>query len=234
MQRFIRTEAILGSDAMKKLREAKVIVFGIGGVGGHTAEALVRSGVGEIHIVDPDDVSVTNINRQLIANENTVGMKKTDVMKKHLESINPEVRIKCFDIFYTPENADSIDLSVYDYIVDAIDTVPSKVNIAERAHTLGVPLISSMGFGNKLNPTMIEVADLSKTEVCPLARTMRRLLRLKGITHLKTVYSKEIPTVPDTPIEDGGKRTVGSVAFVPSVAGLVIASEVVKDIASKN
>lgn len=233
MERFLRTEAILGKEAMKKLFSAKVIVFGIGGVGGHTADALARSGVGEIHIVDPDLVSVTNINRQLIANENTVGMKKTEVMKRHLESINPEIKVRCFDIFYTPENAEEIDLSGYDYIVDAIDTVPSKVNIAERANKLSIPLISSMGFGNKLDPTKVEVKDLSKTEVCPLARTMRRLLRLKGINHLKTVYSKETPIAPDTPIEDGGKRTVGSVAFVPSVAGLVIASEVVKDIAIK-
>lgn len=233
MERFLRIEAILGEEAMKKLSESKVIIFGIGGVGGHTADALARSGVGEIHLVDPDSVSVTNINRQLIANDNTVGKKKTEVMKTHLLSINPEIRVKGFDLFYTPENAELIDLSSYDYIVDAIDTVPSKVNIAERANKLSVPLISSMGFGNKLDPTKVEVADLSKTEVCPLARTMRRLLRLKGINHLKTVYSKEIPISPSSPIEDGGKRTVGSVAFVPSVAGLVIASEVIKDLTAK-
>ncbi len=227
----MRTKAILGENAMEKLKNAKVIVFGIGGVGGHAADAIVRSGVGEIHLVDSDRVSVTNINRQLIADESTVGLLKTEVMEKHLKLINPEIRVKTFNMFYTPENADEIDLSEYSYIVDAIDSVPSKVELIERAKRENVPIISSMGFGNKLNPTEIEVADISKTEVCPLARTIRRLLRQKGINHLKTVYSKEIPKAPERPIEDGGKRTVGSVSFVPSVAGLVIASEVIKDLA---
>lgn len=230
MERFLRTRAILGDDAMEKLKNAKVIVFGIGGVGGHAAEAIARSGVGEIHLVDSDKVAVTNINRQLIADDSTVGFLKTEVMSKRLKLINPELRIKAFNMFYTPENADEIDLSQYSYIVDAIDSVASKVELIERAKSADVPIISSMGFGNKLSPTEIEVADISKTEVCPLARTIRRLLRQKGISHLKTVYSKEIPKAPQKPIEDGGKRTVGSVSFVPSVAGLIIASEVIKDI----
>lgn len=230
MERFLRTRAILGDDAMEKLKNAKVIVFGIGGVGGHAAEAIVRSGVGEIHLVDSDKVAVTNINRQLIADDSTVGLLKTEVMSKRLKLINPELRIKAFNMFYTPENADEIDLSQYSYIVDAIDSVASKVELIERAKSADVPIISSMGFGNKLSPTEIEVADISKTEVCPLARTIRRLLRQKGISHLKTVYSKEIPKTPQNSIEDGGKRTVGSVSFVPSVAGLIIASEVIKDI----
>lgn len=230
MERFLRTRAILGDDAMEKLKNAKVIVFGIGGVGGHAAEAIARSGVGEIHLVDSDKVSVTNINRQLIADDSTVGLLKTEVMSKHLKLINPELRIKAFNMFYTPENADEIDLSQYSYIVDAIDSVASKVELIERAKSADVPIISSMGFGNKLSPTEIEVADISKTEVCPLARTIRRLLRQKGISHLKSVYSKELPKTPQNPIEDGGKRTVGSVSFVPSVAGLIIASEVIKDI----
>lgn len=230
MERFLRTRAILGDDAMEKLKNAKVIVFGIGGVGGHAAEAIARSGVGEIHLVDSDKVSVTNINRQLIADDSTVGLLKIEVMSKHLKLINPELRIKAFNMFYTPENADEIDLSQYSYIVDAIDSVASKVELIERAKSADVPIISSMGFGNKLSPTEIEVADISKTEVCPLARTIRRLLRQKGISHLKTVYSREIPKAPQNPIEDGGKRTVGSVSFVPSVAGLIIASEVIKDI----
>ncbi len=228
MERFLRTEAILGADSMEKLKNSKVLVFGIGGVGGHAAEAIVRSGIGEIHLVDSDRVSVTNINRQIIADESTVGRLKTEVMEKHLKLINPELRVKCFNIFYTPENADEIDLSDYSYIVDAIDSVPSKVELIERAKRENIPIISSMGFGNKLNPTEIEVADISKTEVCPLARSIRRLLRQKGINHLKCVYSKEVPKMPDAPIEDKGKRTVGSVAFVPSVAGIIIASEVIK------
>ncbi len=230
MDRFLRTEALLGKDSMNRIKNAGVIVFGIGGVGGHAADAAVRSGVGSIALVDSDTVSVTNINRQLIADDSTVGKKKTEVMKEHLLLVNPDLKVETFDMFYTPENADAIDLSKYDYIIDAIDSVPSKVELIRRAKELGVPIISSMGFGNKLCPTMVKVSDLSKTQVCPLARTMRRLLREKGIVHLKTVYSEEIPATPHNPIEDGGKRTVGSVSFVPSVAGLVMASEVIKDL----
>lgn len=231
MDRFLRTEALFSAESMEKLKNSKVIVFGVGGVGGYTAEALVRSGVGRIDVVDPDKVAKSNLNRQIIALESTVGKSKTAVIKERMLQINPMVEINCFEVFYTPENADTIDLSVYDYIIDAIDYVPGKVELSVRANKLNIPIISSMGFGNKLNPTEVEVADLSKTSVCPLARTMRRLLKEKGITHIKTVYSKEIPTKPACTLDSSGKPTVASVAFVPSVAGLVIASEVIKDIA---
>ena len=234
MDRFLRTEALLGDVSMEKLKKSRVIVFGVGGVGGYTVEALARSGVGAIDVVDPDLVAKSNLNRQIIALENTVGRKKTEVIKERILSINPEVKVTCIDIFYLPENSHLIDLSVYDYIVDAIDTVPAKIDIICRAKELEIPVISSMGFGNKLNPTMVEVADLSKTSVCPLARTIRRLLREKGITHVKTVYSKEIPKTPAGKLDSSGKPTVASVAFVPSVAGLVIASEVIKDLACIN
>lgn len=234
MERFLRTEALIGTDNMQKLSSAKVIVFGIGGVGGHAVDAIARCGVGEIHLVDCDRVSVTNINRQLIADDSTVGTLKTDAFEKHLKRINPNIKVIKHNIFYSDENADSIDLSQFSYIVDAIDSVSSKVLLIQRAKSQNVPIISSMGFGNKLNPLEIQVADISKTEVCPLARTIRRLLRQKGINHLKTVYSKEIPKTPESPILDAGKRTVGSVSFVPSAAGLVIASEVIKDICEIN
>lgn len=227
----MRTEALFGADSMKKLKNTKVVVFGVGGVGGYVVEALTRSGVGRIDVVDPDCIAKSNLNRQIIALESTVGKSKTLVIKERMLQINPMVEVNCFDVFYTPDNADAIDLSIYDYIVDAIDYVPGKVELVVRANKLNIPIISSMGFGNKLNPAKVEVADLSKTSVCPLARTMRRLLREKGISHLKTVYSKEIPTKPVCPLDNSGKPTVASVAFVPSVAGLIIASEVVKDIA---
>lgn len=233
MDRFLRTEALLGAQSMEKLNSSAVIVFGVGGVGGYVVEALARSGVGRIDVVDPDTVAKSNLNRQIIALESTVGKSKTQVIKERVLAINPHAQVNCFELFYTPDNADAIDLSVYDYIVDAIDYVPGKVEIALRGNKLNIPVISSMGFGNKLNPTQIEVADLSKTSVCPLARTMRRLLKEKGITHLKTVYSKEVPAKPTMPLDLSGKPTVASIAFVPSVAGLVIASEVIKDIAIK-
>lgn len=230
MDRFLRTEALLGAESMEKLKNSAVIVFGVGGVGGYVVEALARSGVCRIDVVDPDKVAKSNLNRQIIALESTVGKSKASVIRERISAINPVVQVNSFEIFYTPENADEVDLSVYDYIVDAIDYVPGKVELAVRANNLNIPIISSMGFGNKLNPTEIEVADLSKTSVCPLARTMRRLLREKGISHLKTVYSKEIPQKPVGPLDSSGKPTVASIAFVPSVAGLVIASEVIKDI----
>lgn len=230
MDRYLRTEALFGSDKMKKLRKSKVIVFGVGGVGGYAVEALARSGVGRIDVVDPDNVAKSNLNRQIIALESTVGKSKTEVIKERINQIDSSTEVNCFNIFYTPENADEIDLSLYDYIVDAIDFVPAKVELAVRAKDLNIPVIASMGFGNKLNPTEVEVADLAKTSVCPLARTMRRLLKEKGITHLKTVYSKEIPKKPFGELDAAGKPAVASVAFVPSVAGLVIASEVIKDL----
>lgn len=231
MDRYLRTEALFGADKMQKLRRSKVIVFGVGGVGGYTVEALARSGVGRIDVVDPDKVAKSNLNRQVIALESTVGKSKVQVIKDRISDIDPTTEVNCFEIFYTPDNADSIDLSQYDYIVDAIDFVPAKVELAVRGKALSIPVISSMGFGNKLDPTQVEVADLSKTSVCPLARTMRRLLKEKGIAHLKTVYTKELPRKPQGEMDNAGKPTVASVAFVPSVAGLVIAAEVVKYLA---
>lgn len=229
MDRFLRTSAILGGQAMDKLKNSRIAIFGIGGVGGYVLEALVRSGVGNVDIIDGDTVNITNLNRQIIATEKTVGMIKTDAAKERVLSINPNLNIKCFDIFYGDETADIIDFSSYDYVVDAIDDVKAKVLIAVKCKEANVPLISSMGFGNKLEPTMIEVADIKKTSVCPLARTMRRRLRDAGIESLKVVYSKEEPKVGLTP---DGTRILASTAFVPSAAGLVIASEVVKDIIS--
>lgn len=230
MDRYLRTEALFGAEKMQILRQARVIVFGVGGVGGYTVEALARSGVGRIDIVDPDKIAKSNLNRQIIALESTVGKSKVQVMKERINQIDSTTQVTCFELFYTPDNADAIDLSQYDYIVDAIDFIPAKVELAVRGSSLSVPVISSMGFGNKLDPTQVEVADLSKTSVCPLARTMRRLLKEKGITHLKTVYTKEIPKKPQGSMDTAGKPTVASVAFVPSVAGLVIASEVIKDL----
>lgn len=231
MDRYLRTQALLGEEKMQKLRNSKVVVFGVGGVGGYTVEALARSGVGRIDVVDPDKVAKSNLNRQIIALESTVGKLKTEMIKERIKHIDGTTEVNCFNMFYTPENADDIDLSPYDYIIDAIDFVPAKVELAVRAKALNIPIIMSMGFGNKLNPTEVEVADLAKTSVCPLARTMRRLLKEKGITHLKTVYSKEIPKKPFRELDNAGKPTVASVAFVPSVAGLIIASEVIKDLA---
>ncbi len=230
MERYIRTQALIGDEALQKLRHSKVIVFGVGGVGGYVVEALARCGVGTIDVVDPDSVAKSNLNRQIIALESTIGKQKTQVIKERIKDIDPEINVNCFDIFYTPENTDEIDLIGYDYIVDAIDTVQSKVDIICRAKKQGTPVISSMGFGNKLNPTEIEVADISKTSVCPLARTMRRLLREKGINHLKTVYTKEVPKTPATIDDLSGKPSVASISFVPSTAGLIIASEVIKDL----
>lgn len=234
MERFLRTKALLGESAMNKLKNSKVIVFGVGGVGGYVVEALARSGVGAIDVVDPDKVAKSNLNRQIIALESTVGKQKTEVICDRIHQIDPSITAQRFDVFYTPENSHEIDLSGYDYIVDAIDTVAAKVDIICRAKAHNIPVISSMGFGNKLDPTAVEISDISKTSVCPLARTMRRLLREKGITHVKTVYSKESPITPACPLDSAGKPTVASIAFVPSVAGLVIASEVIKDLAGIN
>lgn len=225
---FERTRMLLGESAVEKLNNSRVAVFGVGGVGGYVVEALVRSGIGEIDVFDKDTVSVSNINRQIIATQTTVGMPKVEAIKARAEEINPQVKVHTHEVFYLPENADDYDFSVYDYIVDAIDTVTAKIEIIKRAKTLNIPVISSMGTGNKLDPTRLEVADISKTEVCPLARIMRRELRVRGINHLKVVYSKEEPI--KSGIEENGKSVPGSVAFVPSVAGLIIAGEVVKDI----
>lgn len=235
MDQFSRTELLLGKDGMEKLRNSRVAVFGIGGVGGHAAEALARSGVGTLDLIDSDTVSVTNINRQIIATLDKVGQYKTDVMKERIALINPEARVTVYRKFFLPENSDEFDFSRYDYIVDAVDTVSAKIELVLKAQAAGVPVICSMGAGNKLDPTAFEVADIYKTSVCPLARVMRTELRKRGVKSLKVVYSKEPPITSLPSDEECGKRTVpGSTAFVPSVAGLIIAGEVVKDLCGYN
>lgn len=224
---FSRTELIFGTDGMQKLYGSRVAVFGVGGVGGFAVEALARSGVGAIDIIDNDRVSVSNINRQVIATHSTVGEYKVDAMKARIADINPECKVTAYKTFFLPETADKFDFTCYDYVVDAIDTVSGKIAIIECAKACGVPVISAMGAGNKLDPTLFEVADISKTSVCPLARVMRRELSKRGIKGVKVVYSKEQPA-------GGGQRDIpASVAFVPSVAGLIIAGEVIKDLVWK-
>lgn len=231
---FSRTEMLLGQAAMDKLSKAKVAVFGIGGVGGYVAEALARSGVGSLELIDSDRVSLSNINRQIIANLDTVGRYKTEVMKERIMSINPTAKVLVRNCFYLPDTEDEFDFTEYDYVVDAVDTVTAKILLVMKAKEAGIPVISSMGAGNKLNPAMFEVADIYKTSVCPLAKVMRRELKKRGINKLKVVYSKEEPIKNENQqMTDGGKPIPGSIAFVPSVAGLIIASEVVKDIAKK-
>lgn len=217
MEEFERTEQLLGS--LEKLNNAHVAVFGVGGVGGYVVEALVRSGVGEITVVDKDVVSLSNINRQIIALHSTVGMPKVEAIKARALDINPSVKVNTYEMFFLPETASSFDFSVFDYVVDCVDTVAAKIEIAVRAKEAGVPVISAMGAGNKLDPTLFEVADIYSTSVCPLCRVMRKELKSRGIDSLKVVYSKE------EPIRTEG---VGSVAFVPSVMGLIIAGEVIK------
>lgn len=235
-ERFDRTKRLLGADAMEKLANSRVAVFGIGGVGGHAVEALVRSGVGAVDIVDSDEVAVSNINRQLIAKTTTVGRKKVEVMKEHLLEINPEVKVYAHCCFFLPETKEKFDFSKYDYVIDAVDTVTAKLALVEVCQEANVPIISSMGAGNKLDPTAFEVADIYKTSVCPLAKVMRRELKKRNVKHLKVVYSKEEPLEPkeDETFVSDEKRTrratPGSVAFVPSVAGLILAGEVVKDL----
>ena len=221
---------ILGDDAMRKLSSARVAVFGVGGVGGYAVEALVRSGVGTIDVFDNDTVAQSNLNRQIIATENTIGMAKVDAVYERAKLINPDVVINKHQCFYMPDNADNYDLSAYSYIIDAIDTVTAKIELIRRAKSAGVPIISSMGTGNKLEASMLEVSDIKKTQMCPLARVMRRELKNRGITALKVVYSKEQPLQPVINNTVGGKTPPGSVAFVPACAGLIAAGEVVKDI----
>lgn len=244
LDRFSRTQLVFGKEAMDRLKGSRVAVFGVGGVGGYTVEALARSGVGAIDIIDDDKVCLTNINRQIIATGKTVGKYKVDVAKERIEEINPDCKVTAFRTFYMPETADQFDFTKYDYVVDAIDTVTGKIALIENAKKAGTPIISSMGAGNKVDPTAFEVADIYKTSVCPLARVMRYELKRRGIKKLKVVYSKEKPIPPvddeDPNGENGclskadkvaGKRQVpGSTAFVPSVAGLIIAGEVIKDI----
>ena len=220
--RFSRTEALLGEQAMEKLKKARVAVFGIGGVGGHVVEALVRSGVGAVDIVDSDKVCLSNLNRQIIATESSIGKYKVDVMKERILDINPEAVVNVHKCFYLPETKDEFDFSQYSYVVDAVDTVTAKIQLVMEAAEAGVPIISSMGAGNKLDPTAFQVADIYKTSVCPLAKVMRRELKKRGIKKLKVVYSREQPVVKNA--------VPASVAFVPSVVGLIIAWEVIKDL----
>lgn len=227
-EQFVRTRNLIGDVAMEKLANARVAVFGVGGVGGHVVEALARSGVGAIDLIDSDTVAMSNINRQLIATLSTVGKYKVDAMKDRIADINPDCKVEAIRCFYLPETKDDFDFSQYDYVVDAVDTVTAKLQLVCEAKEKNVPIISSMGAGNKLNPAMFEVADIYKTSVCPLAKVMRRELKKRGITDLKVVYSKEEAIKPAN--SKGEERVPGSTAFVPSVAGLIIASEVIKDL----
>lgn len=235
-EQFARTEILMGDMAMDRLVHSRVAVFGVGGVGGYAVEALVRSGVGAIDLIDNDKVSITNLNRQIIALCSTVGRYKVDVMKERILDINPACAVRAHKCFYLPQNRDEFDFREYSYVIDAVDTVTAKLQLVMQAKEAGVPIISSMGAGNKLNPVGFEVADIYDTSVCPLAKVMRHELRKRNIDSLKVVYSREIPVSPsgrirETEESSSVKRAVpGSVAFVPSVAGLIIASEVVKDL----
>lgn len=234
---FERTELLLGSEAMDRLAAARVAVFGIGGVGGHAAEALARSGVGMLDIIDKDKVSPSNINRQIVATISNIGRYKTDVMKERIRDINPDAVVNTYQCFFLPENAGAFPFASYDYIIDAVDTVTAKIELVMQARDAGVPIISCMGAGNKLDPTRFEVTDIYKTSVCPLAKVMRKELKARGIKKLRVVYSKEEIRKPkpagkkQAGAENAGKAVPGSVAFVPSVAGLILAGEVIKGLA---
>ncbi len=231
LNRFSRTELLLGEEGMEKLKKSRVIVFGVGGVGGYAVEAFARSGVGAIDLVDNDVVSLTNINRQIIATDQTVGKYKVDVAAARIADIAPDCAVRTFKTFYLPETEQDFDFHGYDYVIDAIDTVAGKIALVKNAKACGTPVISAMGAGNKLDPTRFEVADLSETSVCPLARTMRHELRKYGIEHLKVVYSRETPLQPAPSEGQTERRSLpGSVAFVPSVMGLILAGEVIKDL----
>jgi len=219
---FHRTALLIGQDNINKLRNRRVAVFGVGGVGGHAAEALCRSGIGSIDVIDGDIVDVTNINRQLIATHKTIGQSKVDVIKEYLIEINPNITVSTYKLFYLPQTAGDIDLSVYDYVIDAVDTITAKLEIVSRCKTLNVNVISSMGAANKLDPAAFEVADIFETSVCPMARIMRKELRDRNIDSLKVVYSKEKPVLNEKP--------PASISFVPPVAGLILAGEVIKDL----
>lgn len=221
-EQFCRTAQLLGNENVEKLFDKHVIVFGVGGVGGYVVEALARSGIGKISIVDNDVVNESNINRQIIALHSTVGMQKVEVLKNRILDINPECKVFVYNQFFLPENSNDFDFSIYDYVVDAVDTVTAKIEIIKKSKESNVPVISSMGTGNKLNPMGFKVSDISKTKVCPLARVMRNELKKRGISKVKCVYSEENPVIQT--------QTPASVAFVPPVAGLLIASEVVKDL----
>lgn len=227
-EQFARTELLFGKEKMKRLRKAKVAVFGIGGVGGHAAEALARSGVGALSLVDRDVVDETNLNRQIVALHSTIGRDKVDVMRERILDINPICQVQVHKCFYLPETKDDFDFSKYDYIVDAIDTVTAKIQLVVEAKRCGTPIICCMGAGNKLDPTAFEVADLYETSVCPLAKVMRRELRRREIKKLKVVYSKEVPICLVT--DERNRPLPGSNAFVPATAGLILASEVIRDL----
>ena len=234
---LLRTAMLLGEEAVDKLQKARVAIFGIGGVGGYTLEALARAGVGQLDLIDSDTVSRSNINRQILATQSTVGIPKVEAGKKRVLDINPDCVVHTWEIFYTPETADRFDFTEYDYIVDAIDTVTGKLMLIQKAHECGTPIISCMGTGNKLDAAAFEVSDISKTTMCPLARIVRKELGKRGIKHLKVVYSKEEALSPTGWEEEAkalGKRQIpGSVSFVPGAAGLILAGEVIKDLAGK-
>ena len=234
IEQFSRTQILLGEGAMRRLYDARVAVFGIGGVGGYTVEALARCGIGQLDLIDSDTISVSNINRQILATHSTVGRLKVDVAKERVLDINPGCVVRTYPCFYLPDTADQFDFTQYDYIVDAIDTVTGKLQLVERAVAAGTPIICSMGTGNKLDPAAFQVADISKTSVCPLARIMRKELKKRGINHLKVVYSQENALTPVGAEEEMkllGKRQIpGSTAFVPGAAGLILAGEVIKDL----
>ncbi|MCQ2754895.1 MAG: tRNA threonylcarbamoyladenosine dehydratase [bacterium] len=225
-EQFSRTEMLIGEDAINMLSQKRVAVFGIGGVGGYVVEALARTGIGAIDLIDNDVVSLSNINRQIIATHSTVGKLKTEVAKERALDINPNIKIQTFNMFFTPETSNEIDFTQYDYVVDAIDTVSGKIELVMKCNELNIPIISSMGAGNKLDPTLFEVSDIYKTSVCPLAKAMRTELKKRGIKNLKVVYSKEMPVKQP----QDGKRVPASIAFVPSVVGLIISSVVIKDL----
>ncbi|WP_097677450.1 tRNA threonylcarbamoyladenosine dehydratase [Anaerosalibacter sp. Marseille-P3206] len=229
-KQFDRTELLLGIDAMDKLKDSTVCIFGIGGVGSFVAEGLVRSGIGHIVLVDYDIIDITNINRQIHANFNTVGRQKTEVMKERILSINPKISVDIFNICLNKSNIDELVNKEYSYVVDAIDMVTSKLELIQKCKSLNIPIISSMGTGNKLSPTMLKVGDIFDTKVCPLAKVMRRELRKRGIKNLKVVWSEEEPIKTNLVNEVTGKSIPGSISTVPSVAGLIIASEVIKDL----
>lgn len=226
MDIFSRTERLIGKEALLKLQNSNIIIFGLGGVGSYTAEALARSGIGKMTVVDKDTVDITNINRQLYALHSTVGKPKAEVAKARILDINPECEITAIQKMYLPENSEEFNLSQYDYIIDAIDNVTAKIDLAVKAEQLGIPIISSMGTGNKLDSTAFKVSDIYKTSVCPLCRVMRTQLKKRGVKKLKVVYSEEMP-------KTDGERTPASISFVPPAAGLIIAGEVIRDIIQK-
>ena len=224
-----RTEMLIGKESVQRLASARVAVFGVGGVGGYATEALARAGVGHIDLIDSDKVALSNINRQIIATYQTVGQYKTEAARDRIATINPDCTVKCFNLFFDAESKENFTFSDYDYVIDAIDSLTAKIELIASVKEAGTPIISAMGAGNKLDPTMFEVADISKTTVCPLARAVRVALRKRGINHLKVVYSKEEPVVKNN-VDEDGNRVPASISFVPSVMGLIIAGEVIKDL----